>query len=143
MSTQNNANNNEQLLLPGLLGDPQRVLSTDPRADPFMIAALAQFGLDDAAAPAPVNAESPLKEKRDYMAESEPDNEVQFNALNPDLPPIENVERRSEVIKGMDEVDRQPLGSAAQGISLPLRKRELRLLRQQHRHEIDGLYLRP
>ena len=80
MSTQNNAKNNEQLLLPGRLGDPQRVSSTDPRADPFMIAALAQFGFEDAWPPVPVNAESPLKEKRDYMAESEPDNEVQFNA---------------------------------------------------------------
>ena len=30
MSTQNNANNNEQLLLPGCLGDPERDWRTDP-----------------------------------------------------------------------------------------------------------------
>ncbi len=30
MSAQNNANNNEQFLLPGRLGDPERVLRTDP-----------------------------------------------------------------------------------------------------------------
>ena len=34
-------------------------------SDPFMIAALAQRDLDDAAAPAPVNADSSLKEERD------------------------------------------------------------------------------
>ncbi len=100
MSTQNNANNKKQLLLPGRLGDPQRDWRTDPRLDPFMITALVQCGLDDAAAPAPVNADSPLEEKRDFYAELEPDHEVRFKALNPDLPPIENVERRSEVIKG-------------------------------------------
>ncbi len=40
MSTQDNANNNEQLLLPGRLGDPQRDWRSDPRVDPFMIAAI-------------------------------------------------------------------------------------------------------
>ena len=39
MSTQDNANNNKQLLLPGRLGDPQRDWRSDPRVDPFMIAA--------------------------------------------------------------------------------------------------------
>ena len=86
--------------MPGRLGDPRRDWRTDPRLDPFMITALAQCGLDDAAAPAPVNANSPLEEKRDFYAELEPDHEVRFKVLNPDLPPIENVERRSEVIKG-------------------------------------------
>ncbi len=50
MSTQDNANNNEQLLLPGRLGDPQRDWRSDPRVDPFMIAAIVQRDLDDAAA---------------------------------------------------------------------------------------------
>ena len=104
MSTQNNAHNNEQLLLPGRL-----VISRGTggaiRADPFMIAALAQCGLDDAVAPAPVNADSPLEEKRDYIAKIEREHEVRFKALNPDPPPIENVERRSEVIKGVDGND--------------------------------------
>ena len=64
MTAQNNANNNEQLLLPDRLGDPQRYWRTDPRVDTFMIAALAQCGLDDAAAPASVKVDSSLKEKR-------------------------------------------------------------------------------
>ena len=53
----------------------------------------------------PLDADSPLKEKRDYIAKIEPDHEVRFKALNSDLPPIENVERRSKVIKGVDGND--------------------------------------
>jgi acetyl esterase/lipase len=104
-STQSNSINNGQPFLPGRLADPKRVLKTDPRADPRMIAALATFGLDDAPPPAPVNADSTLKEKLDYIAEVEPGLEDLFSALFTDLPPIENVERRTEVIKGVDEND--------------------------------------
>ena len=105
MSTQNNTHNKEQLLLPGRLGDPQRDWRTDPRVDPFMIAALAQCGLDDAATPPSVNVDSPLEERRDFFAKIEREHEVRFKALNSDLPPVENVERRSEVIKGLDGND--------------------------------------
>ena len=35
----------EQPLLPGRLGDPDRVLKTDPRADPRLVAACAPFAL--------------------------------------------------------------------------------------------------
>jgi hypothetical protein len=39
-------NMNELPLLPGRLGDPTRVLKTDPRADPRLVAACAPFALD-------------------------------------------------------------------------------------------------
>lgn len=104
-STQSNSNNNDQPFLPGRLSDPNNVLQTDPRADPRMVAALAPFELDIAPAPAPVTADSSLQEKLDYITEAEIGFEGLFAALYTDLPPIEDVDRRTEVIKGEDDND--------------------------------------
>ena len=100
-STHSNADN-EQPVLPGRLADPKRLLKTDPRTDPRIVATLAPFGLDVAPAPAPVNVDSPLQERLDYVAGFERGMEDVFAALFADLPPIENVDRRTEVITGMD-----------------------------------------
>ena len=89
----------------GRLADPDRVLKTDPRADPRMVVALAEFGFDEAPAPAPVTAESPLEDVLEFLAAAEPDYEDIFTAWFTDLPPIETVERRTEVIKGVDDND--------------------------------------
>jgi acetyl esterase/lipase len=70
-----------------------------------MVAALVPFEMDGAPAPAPVTADSSLKEKYDYVAVAEPGFEDLFAALFTDLPPIEGVERRTEVIKGVDDND--------------------------------------
>lgn len=99
------ASDGEQPFSPGRLGDPDRVLKTDPRADPRMVAALAEFGFDEAPPPAPVTAESPLEEILEFLAAAEPGYQDLFKAWNADLPPIENVERRTEVIKGVDDND--------------------------------------
>src|SRR5215510_13097424 len=98
-------NTSEQPLLPGRLGDPDRVLKTDPRADPRLVAACAPFALDSAPPPAPVHADSPLQEKLDYVAASEAGMEAVFAALFADLPPLKNMERRTEVIQGVDGND--------------------------------------
>ncbi len=95
----------EQPFSPGRLADPDRVLKTDPRADPRMVAALAEFGFDEGPPPAPVTAESPLEEILEFIAAAEPGYQDLFTAWLTDLPPIENVERRSEVIKGVDDND--------------------------------------
>ncbi|HKA55558.1 MAG TPA: alpha/beta hydrolase fold domain-containing protein [Candidatus Binatia bacterium] len=95
----------EQPLLPGRLGDPARVLKTDPRADPRLVAALAPFALDVAPPPAPVTADSPLHDKLAYSAANEAGMEAVFTALFADLPAVTNVERRTEVIKGVDGND--------------------------------------
>ena len=95
----------EQPFSPGRLADPNRVLKTDPRADPRMVAALAEFGFDEAPPPAPVTAESPLDEILEFIAVAEPGYEDLFTAWLADLPPIESLERRTEVIKGVDDND--------------------------------------
>jgi len=92
-------------LLPGRLGDPSRVLKTDPRADPRLVAACAPFSLDVAPPPPPVNANSPLQDKLAFSAANEAGMETVFGSLFADLPPIANVERRTEVIKGVDGND--------------------------------------
>ncbi len=104
-STQSNSNKNEQPILPGRLSNPNNILKTDPRADPRMVAALAPFGLDLAPAPAPVTVDSSLQEKLAYFKEAEIGFEGLFAALLTDLPLIDNVERRTEVIKGVDDND--------------------------------------
>jgi len=80
-------------------------LKTDPRADPRFVAACAPFALDGAPPPIPVHAGSPWQAKLDYVAASETGMEGVFAALFTDLPPISNVERRTEVIKGVDGND--------------------------------------
>ena len=97
--------NSDQLILPGRLSDPTNVLKTDPRADPRMVAALSQFQLDVAPAPAPVTAASSLREQLDYVAEVEVGFEGIFDVLFADLPPLDAVERRSDVTKGVDGND--------------------------------------
>jgi acetyl esterase len=92
-------------LLPGRLGDPNRVLKTDPRADPRLVAACAPFALDVAPPPAPVHANSPLQDRLDYSAANEAAMEAVFADLFADLPPITTVEQRTEVIKGVDGND--------------------------------------
>ncbi len=95
----------EQPFSPGRLADPNRVLKTDLRADPRMVAALAEFGFDEAPPPAPVTAESPLEEILEFVAAAEPEYQDLFTAWFTDLPSIENVERRTEVIRGVDDND--------------------------------------
>jgi acetyl esterase len=92
-------------LLPGRLGDPNRVLKTDPRADPRLVAACAPFALDVAPPPVPVTAASSLPDKLTYSAANEAGMEAVFAALCADLPPMTTVERRTEVIKGVEGND--------------------------------------
>src|SRR5919198_993356 len=103
--TTSQPHSSEQPLLPGRLGDPARVLKTDPRADPRLLAALAPFALDVAPPPVPVTANSPLQDKLAYSAANEAGMEAVFTALFADLPAVTNVERRTEVIKGVDGND--------------------------------------
>src|SRR5262245_29540751 len=94
-----------QLAAPGRLGDPTMVLKTDPRADPRMVAALGEFGLSQAPPPAPVTAASPRQQILEYCAALEGAFEQMFDVWFSGLPEIDHVERRTEVIKGVDDND--------------------------------------
>ena len=96
---------NDLPLLPGRLGDPERVLKTDPRTDSRLVAACGPYGLAAALPPIPVNADSPLQDKLDFSAANEAGMAKVFAALFEDLPEIQNVDRRTEVIKGVDGND--------------------------------------
>jgi hypothetical protein len=78
-------------------------LKTDPRADPRMLAALAEFGFDEPPSQPPVTAASPHEEILDFLAAAEHVYENVFKEWFSGLSPIENVERRTEVITGVDD----------------------------------------
>src|SRR5215472_4906188 len=88
--------------LPGRLGDPARTLKTDPRADPRLLAALAPFGLDGPPPPVTLGIDSPMKAKLDYLAATEAGMGGLFAGLVAKLPPITEVTRRTETIRGQD-----------------------------------------
>ena len=87
---------------PGRLGDASMSLKTDPRADPRMVAALAEFALDELAPAPAVTADSPLDEILDFITAAEKEYQKIFDEWFSSLPPVENVQRRTEVIQGVD-----------------------------------------
>jgi acetyl esterase/lipase len=70
-----------------------------------MIAAMEPFGLSERAAPAPVDALSPIEDLLEYVAEAEQGFEALFGAVAAGMPDVEGVERSVEVIKGLDGND--------------------------------------
>lgn len=106
--------------LPGRLGNPALVLGTDPRTDPRLVAACAPFGLDGAPPPAPVTEASPLQDKLAYAMASESGMDAVFAAVLADLPPVANVKRRTEVIKGVDGNDISLYIHTPENVSGPL-----------------------
>ncbi len=90
------------LTAPGRLGDPDRSLATDPRADPRLVAALAPFGMDGHGEPPPVDASSPYEELLAFCDEAEPGFQGLFAALYDGLPPVDGVERSEAVVTGRD-----------------------------------------
>lgn len=92
-------------ILPGRLGDPTMLMNSDPRADPRMVAAMTPLGLDGAPEPAPVDINSPIEELLDYATMAEEGFAALGDVLSANAPPITNVERRTEIIKGVDGND--------------------------------------
>jgi acetyl esterase len=94
-----------QPILPGRLGRPDMTLREDPRADPRMIAALGPLGLVDRHDVVPVAADSPLADLLAYVDVAEQAFEGLNAALADGLPEVAGVERRVEVIAGLDGND--------------------------------------
>lgn len=81
------------------------VIATDPRADPRMVAAMAPVGLDQAPPPAPVDINSPSDELLEYALVAEEGFNMLGGIFSASAPAITNVERRTEVIRGIDGND--------------------------------------
>jgi acetyl esterase len=92
-------------VLPGRLGTPNMQLKDDPRADPRMLAAMAPFALDQTPPPAGIDAASSIEELRAYVDLAEAGYGDIFEALVADVPPITNVDKSIEIIKGVDGND--------------------------------------
>ena len=92
----------EQFQLPGKLGDPLSEFSTDPRADPRLVAALAPFKMEGPVE-LPVSPASAYQDRLDWLAETEGMFEGLFQILAADVKPVVGVEQRIEVIKGVDD----------------------------------------
>ncbi len=92
-------------ILPGRLGDPDMLMKTDPRADPRMVAAMVPLGLDGAPEPAPVDINSASAELLEYAMLAEEGFAALGGVLSMNSPPVTNVERRTEMIKGVDGND--------------------------------------
>jgi acetyl esterase len=92
-------------ILPGRLSNPDNLLKTDPRADPRIVETFAPFGFDGAPEPAPVNKDSSYEEILGFCAAAEEGFEGLFMALVDGVQPVENLEKSTKVIKGVDGND--------------------------------------
>lgn len=91
-------------LLPGRLGTPNLDLRDDPRADPRMLAAMAQIGLDVAPPPSPVTAGSPIADILESCMLAEAGFQMAFGLVNqPSTTP--GVSSTVETITGVDGND--------------------------------------
>ena len=106
--------------LPGRLGHPEYELRTDPRADPRMVAALAPYGVDERAAPAPLSPDDPIEARLAYLAEAEAAFEGLFAALMADLPPVPGITHTTETITGPDGGDLPLYIHRPEGLDGPL-----------------------
>ena len=96
--------NSEQSKLPGKLGDPLCEFSTDSRAGPRLVAALAPFDMEGPVE-LPVSPTSAYQDRLDWLADTEGMFEGLFQILAADIKPVVGVEQRIEVIKGTDNND--------------------------------------
>ncbi len=90
--------------LPGKLGDPNRTLFTDERADPRLVAALEAMGSLDAAVP-PVPLGAPLEDCLNYCQAFESTAALGHPIAAAAMPEYPNVEQYTEIIKGVDGND--------------------------------------
>lgn len=88
--------------LPGRLGNPDMDLSTDPRADPRMVAALAAFKMDKEAQAPPFKRGDDLDKIGDFFVEAGKGFGGMFAAMFADLPEIKNVDHSVKEIDGLD-----------------------------------------
>ena len=89
----------------GRLANPDCSLGTDPRSDPRMVKAFAQFGLDALAPPLPVTVDSPLDDRLAFAAETEEMSGTLFEAFAQATPIARGVTTTTATIPGGDGQD--------------------------------------
>jgi len=97
-------NKTDQSQLPGKLGNPLCEFSTDSRADPRLVAALAPFAMEGPVE-LPVSPGSLYQDRLQWLADTEGMFESLFQVLAADVTPVIGVEHCIEVIKGADNND--------------------------------------
>src|SRR6478736_5357357 len=89
----------------GRLADPDCTLGTDPRSDPRMIKALAEFGLDGNLPEVPLTVDSPLEERLAFVAMNEDGVGAVLAAFGQAVPDVEGVTTTTTTITGEDGND--------------------------------------
>jgi acetyl esterase len=89
----------------GRLADPECTLGTDPRSDPRMVKALAQFGLDGRLPPLGVTVDSPLDERIEFSRLSEEGMSAIFAVLAQETPAVQGASTTTTTITGGDAND--------------------------------------
>src|ERR1700722_17850633 len=89
----------------GRLADPDCSLGTDPRSDPRMVEALAQFGLDANMPVVPLTIDAPLEERLAYAEMSEAGMGAVLDAFASGVPDADGVTTTTTTITGEDGND--------------------------------------
>ena len=89
----------------GRLANPDCSLGTDPRADPRMVQALAQFGMDALSPVLPLTVDSPLADRLAFTAEIEEMMSTLFEPFAQAMPIAEGVTTTTVTIPGGDGQD--------------------------------------
>jgi acetyl esterase/lipase len=90
--------------LPGRLGDPDMTIGTDPRADPRMVAKMAEVGLDVPPPPS-IAHDAPMDAIHEVLNATEEGFGAVWEAFFADLTPVEGVTFRTQIIPGPDGND--------------------------------------
>src|SRR6202161_4762038 len=89
----------------GRLADPECSMGTDPRSDPRMVAALAQFGLDANMPVVPLTIDAPLEERLAYAEMCEAGIGAVLDAFAAGVPDVSGVTTTTTTITGEDGND--------------------------------------
>ncbi|PRC41356.1 alpha/beta hydrolase, partial [Mycobacterium sp. ITM-2017-0098] len=92
-------------MLLGRHADPDSTLATDPRSDPRMVAALAQFGLAGRLPPSGLSVDSPVEERHAFATMSEEGMGAVFDVLAANAPAPTGVSTMTRTITGVDGND--------------------------------------
>src|ERR1700749_4637130 len=89
----------------GRLADPDCSMATDPRSDPRMVEALAQFGLDANMPVVPLTIDAPLQERLTYAEMCEAGIGAVLDAFASGVPDADGVTTTTTTITGEDGND--------------------------------------